>query len=697
METENKEEGQGTDQQDVKHLVIEIPQKEWEMIRVIAKKVGGDFGMEVKLGKPGGGSHFNNDSIEIILDPLCIIESSDRAKFLPGHEGAHRAISPSPLQIGLSKRETEELFSQIGFAYLHNIIEDPAVDDWLAGRFPGIEPIMKRLFDEDISEEENVVLTSEAIELTRLLGYFPKFVQYGAEIIRNWHRGEILEDLDPDVKRALDRTLEFAEESIDTIPDSQGNDHDETVDTARRRFEINTEYIWPEFKKLVEQDINTEAIRQMVNEALERLEEIEEKKDELDDAKKNGDSERQKELEREIEELERGLQSFKGLGVSITDEIKRKAQKARRDLEKEKDQDLDKSPLPLNLLSEESKKAIQEMFDNLSGHEKRRYRESAKRKLEDLEDELNRELQGKLVQDRPESHHERREREERERRSLQEEERLRQLARALEQQRRARMTDYDRAYEEVADIIDGLYIRLKRFLMPERHPRWRSGYPAGQRVDLGKAMQIEKDPKQLRSMWMKKTVPHKLDYRFLMLVDLSGSMLGGPLDETFKGVVVLVEVLEKLWIPNEVIGFSDRPKTFKGWDVKLDRESREGLNEMRDFAGGTTNTSEATRRAVSELERNSGRNDFLITLTDGAPNDPDGLKALLGGIEDERRIKLVGIGLGPETQYVKDYYRASLSLETLKPTEKEKREGAREFSEVFADLLEDIIMNPGNY
>lgn len=676
---------------------VEIPSQVVEALGVIAKKVGGDFGMDVKLGAPGHGSVFDKERIEITLDPVEILMSPDHAILVAGHEGSHRAISRAPKQLGLTRDEAEQLYSQLGFGFLQNLMEDPAVNDWLAGRHPGIEPVITRVYDEDLAEGEGFIYTPEVERLARMLGYWPRFAVYGAEILRKWHWGGFLEGIDPDVRRALRRTVEHAEKSISTIPDPEKTEEGEIIETARSRFEINTELIWPEFKKLVELDINTEAIRQMVNDALKRLNELDKKRAELEDAKKKGDKERQEELEKEIEGLEKGLGVFEGLPLPVIQEIQEKATRSRDKLKSDGYKGTGGSPLSMDQLSKEARQAIQDAFDGLPANKKRGYRNSARRSLEGLEDKLNEELGGKLVKFRPQSQKERREQEEREQRALAEEERLRQLARELEQQRRARMTYYDRAYEEVADIIDSLYIRLKRFLMPQRHPRWKPGYPAGQRVDMDKAMQVEKEPRLLRKLWKVKTIPHKLDYRFLLLVDLSGSMLGGAIDETYKGVVVLVEVLEKLDIPYEVIGFNETSRVFKKWDGKLDREAREGLDDMREFAGGTTDTLGATRHGVSELEQRLGRNNYLVTLTDGMPNDSQGLSGYIDELTENGKIRLLGVGLGPETKYVEDFYGASLSVENVIPTEGDRRRGARGFSEVFADLLEDMIVNPESY
>jgi hypothetical protein len=60
-------------------------------------------------------------------------------------------------------------------------------------------------------------------------------------------------------------------------------------------------------------------------------------------------------------------------------------------------------------------------------------------------------------------------------------------------------------------------------------------------------------------------------------------------------------------------------------------------------------------------------------------------------------VKLVGIGLGPNTEFVKDFYRAAFSLNKLRVTEEERRQGQKDFAEAFADLLEDMIRHPEKY
>ncbi|MFH8087063.1 MAG: VWA domain-containing protein [Candidatus Aenigmatarchaeota archaeon] len=759
---------------------IEISKEEWETLKIIAQRVGGDFGMEIKIGKPGQGSFFNPKDPSITLDPLNIKENPEQAKFIAAHEGAHRAITPDPKEIGLSEEQIKKYYSQIGFRSLQNYIEDPAVNNWMGERFPGLKEYIKKVYDEQLKEEGAVLFTPEVTRIAAQLGYWPKFAQYGSEIIRDWHQGRFSKKLNPAVEKALKRTIDDARKSIKTIPDpgKPARDREEILATARERFRINTEYIWPEVKKLVEMDLHTEELRQMMKDFRQKQKELEEKRKELKKARDQGDKQKVKKLQDEIEKLTEELDPFNNLPEKVKKELQEKIDKAIREIARElngeiedlkkqiesakqKQKELEKEikdleekvkratgkekeklekqiqekkaeklsqevkqkqaeeelkqiqetlekiesdqgmPYPEDKLSEETKRELENLFKNLPLKKQRELRERAEEQLEDFEDVINRGMEGKLNKDKPESHRERREREEREKKIKEEkrkaDEELKKLEKKLEEMRREKMTEYDKTYEEVADIINRLYIRLKKFFLPERHPKWKNGYPSGQRVDLLTAMQAEADPRYLGKIWERKTIPHKLDYRLSLLIDTSGSMTGEKIEETFKGLVVLIEVLEKLGIQYQVIAFSDSAKVFKDWYEKLDNRKRNYLSQIKEFENNGTATTEATEKAYQEFLKNLGKNNFLITFTDGQPNDPEPLKELLKEIEKEGRIKLVGVGLGPDTEFVKEFYKASFSIPQVKITAKEHHKGKKDFAEAFADLLEDMIKHPEKY
>ena len=342
---------------------IEISEKDWQVLKIISQRVGGDFRMEVKLGEPGGGSFFNPDDGSITFDPLQIIENPDQAKFIAGHEGSHRAITPHPKELGLSPKEIEELYSQIGFGYLQNAIEDPAVNDWMKKRFPGLKEYVEKTYNEQFKEENVVLSRPEVKKIAVQLGYWPRFVQYGSEVIRDWHQKRFSKELDPAVEKALQRTINYARESINTIPDPQklNLEKKEIISAGQKRFENNTKYIWPEVKKLVEMDLHTEEQRQMLKDFEQKQKELEQKRKEMEQAQKDGDKEKQEELQKEIEELEKELDSFKEL-----------PEDAKKELEEQID------------------KAVKEATEKLNKEieEKQRQQEEAKRRQEELEKEI---------------------------------------------------------------------------------------------------------------------------------------------------------------------------------------------------------------------------------------------------------------------------------------------------------------------
>lgn len=761
---------------------VEIPKEEWETLEIIAKRIGGDFRMEIRLGKPGGGSFFNPEDCSITFDPLHIKENPEQAKFVAGHEGAHRAITPSPKEMGLSAEKIRELYSQIGFGYLQNVIEDPVVNDWMRKRFPGLKEYTERVYDTQFKEENVVLSTPEVQRIATQLGYWPRFTQYGSEVIRDWYQKRFSKKLDPAVEKALNRTIEYARKSISIVPEPQkiGYERKEIISAAQKRFEINTNDIWPEVKKLVEMDLHTEERRQMMKEIRQKLKELEQKRKEMKQAQRERNQQKTDKLKKEIEGLEKELDPFNQLPEDVKEELQEQIDRAvreaieklneeikgkEREIEeaKKKQEELEKEiqdleervksasgkekeelerqiqekraekltqemketqaekelkdiqdaleqieageemPYPENELSEKTKQELDKLFKKLPHSKREKYHQKAKEKLEDFEDAINKEMGGKLNKDKPESHKERKEREriereiEEKRKKIEEE--RRELEKKLEKMRREKMTEYDKAYEEVVDIINSLYIKLKRFFLPERHPKWRKGYPTGQRVDLGKAMQAEADPRYFEKIWERKTIPHKYDYRFSILVDLSDSMRGEKIEETFKGVIVLAEVLEKLGIRYEIIGFSSQVRMFKEWQEKLSKEGRKKLEELKTWGRQNTHTDEATVLAIEHIEKNRGKVNFILTLTDGLPYPEDHavrLREILK-IAKEKNIKVVGVGLGPGTEFVKEYYTASLSLPTVKPTEEQKRQGQKDFAEAFADLLEDIIRHPEKY
>lgn len=334
----------------------DVLEKEWKTLEIIAQVVGGDFGMKIIKGKAGEGSFFDPEKATITLDPLHIESNPELAKFVAGHEGSHRAITPNPKELGLSSEKIKDLYSQIGFGFLQNVIEDPAVNDWLGVSFPGLRDYVRSHYDKEFAEDGVVLSTPETQRIASKLGYWPKFAQYGSELIRDWHQKRFSNNLDPEVEKSLKRTIQFARESINNIPKTRNKD--EIINSARQRFQNNTKYIWPEVKRLVEMDVDIEKYRQMLKDFNQNQKDIKQKTKEKEDARKNGNNQRAEELEKEIEELKRLFP------------IEQLSEEAKREIQKGIDKAIKDSSGRLNSAIEENQRKAKELKDKRGELEK---------------------------------------------------------------------------------------------------------------------------------------------------------------------------------------------------------------------------------------------------------------------------------------------------------------------------------------
>src|SRR3989344_9520801 len=366
-------------------------EEELRLLEIIAQRVGGDFNMKIKIGKPGGGSFFNPEECSITFDPIQVKDNPSFARFVAGHEGAHRAISPGPDKIGLSKTDTKELYSQVGFGYLQNVIEDPAVNDWMTGRFPGLSADEDTAYDEQFAQENAALITPEVQQIIQQLGYTPKFAQFGSEIIRDWHQGRFSKTLDTDVKAALDKTIEASRESRTTIPDPLSRDRSEIIATAQTRFKINTGKVWPEMKKLVEMDLHTEDLRQMMNDLNQKQKQLQEKQQEIKSAEKKNDEAHAHELRQEIEQLKGELRPLEQMDDAMQQSIWGKIQEAiehikesLRHQKKEQDDALKKKQSEIDELKKDLERSQQDM-KSAGAKERESLEEQIQKKKAELE------------------------------------------------------------------------------------------------------------------------------------------------------------------------------------------------------------------------------------------------------------------------------------------------------------------------
>jgi hypothetical protein len=751
-----------------------------ERLKTIIRTVSGKYDLEVttdmdpqtRLSMLAEGKDPDSEWFrEIRLDPITkkpkgeyvhippsIFEKTENiAKGSAAHEAGHVLISRYGDFI------PEDVIQQLGFHSIMASAEERPTDHVVRQRFHGAGEWVDEMrsgmvedFDADLGKRNN-------------LGYLPKLAQLCNLLVFSRHMKDIPSVYESDVLEVF-RKIETHVKDIEECLPHETASEEEVVKLNKKRYQITYTKLWPEIKKLLKQDQNTEELRQMIKEILQQQQGAGSEKGQ-GDAKENGPfddlpdelkkelgdlaKEVQKELEKgkagsgsaieNTEERDGSSDSEQAQGVGDSEDSNNTPEDAKDGGQKSGEDDPVKSgtasggdsteekkgetdevegfpddgegneiPIPMNKIGEKLKKALQEAFDKLPEEIKEKLKEKATKTLKDIEDEIVKKTEGELMMDKPETHKERetrlaQEKNEEQKRERQkqkedkEKEEVRKEMEAVEKKLavlRENSSVYEQAYQKMRVYDEELYQRLEDLFTPniKRSVRLRS---SGSRLNLPALFRWEAsrsagvaaiDNKIFETVHL----PQKMDYIISILVDLSGSMEGENIRETFKAVVLLAEVLNRLGVKNEIIGFQDRPFSFKEFGVSLNDEVRRKISGMIDEASGmnpggnnntsTTNLGSAVLSVSADLNHESAKQKFLIVLTDGQPSDPEVLETSMKDILKDNEIKTVALGLGPDTEMVVDYFPTSV------PNIR-----AQDLPNVLGSLLEDIIKNPENY
>ncbi len=640
--------------------------------------------MPVELNEPGAGWHWDFKENIIRIDPNDLLEKSiDYLRFVISHEGGHRRISRTDF-IPL------EEWKQPGFSFMMNAIEDPRDNNFVAESYPKFREQMELAYNQDLD------LESKAREKAdKELGYQPRFIQAGFEYIKQWFREasgeefEISEDLPEDVKEVVQATLEFAQDSWLRYPSrTEANESEELIRRyAQVSYEINRDKIWPEFKKLIEADMEDQKMQEFLQDMQKDKGENEGDKKELQD---NLSPDEQKELEDAIN-------------------------KALEDAEDNKDQEGEGRAIDLSTLSEEIKEKIKEHIDSLPKDKKQELEDQAQATIKDFENSLNEELQGKLS-DNPEKKADREKNGEAEIDSSDQDkkedfdsykddeqiinqEELKKYRDRIAKELNTDSNVYEKVRREVLPLIDKLETDLREIFVARRAGRWESGFKTGKRIDIKK--RIQEKAKSVSVMesraWQKRELPKEKDYAISLLVDLSGSMEGKKIEETFKAVIVLSEALNRLSVKLEVLGFNDRIYEYQDFNQPMSKQIRENMGGMLAEVYDRSDTGKArynddgwaVEQASERLSRQKVDQKFLIVLSDGLPEESNmhprsqyELGKIIKKTLRETDIKLIGLGVGPSTGHVDKYYPNSIANVSV-----------QEMTEKLSGLIKEIIIN----
>ena len=237
---------------------------------------------------------------------------------------------------------------------------------------------------------------------------------------------------------------------------------------------------------------------------------------------------------------------------------------------------------------------------------------------------------------------------------------------------------YERIRARVAPQVQGLLDEIAALLPPPPRLRLVSGHRSGVRADLRRVMQMEADPRRSDQLWMRrerKEDERLRDCAFGVLVDLSGSMRGEKALAAESGVVLLVETLEALGIKHAVYGFQDELIVLREWHEDLDDAVRERLAslslEIEGLRRGGHNRPKwnddgpCLEQAWGALRAQEAARKVLVVISDGEPagrrSDGSHLRRAAKRIEAAGDVHLVGVGFGPDTNHVKNYYSNSVA------------------------------------
>lgn len=641
--------------------------------------LGQDFSVVVELNPPGEGWHYDATQKIVKVDPSDLVaKTEDFLRFVMGHEGTHGRLTKLDVI-------PKDIWQQLGYPFMTQAIEDPRVNNFLADEYPYFQKFLHYV-EHAAAELEWKMMEKAGDEL----GHLPRFMLAGFEYIRRWYADrvgwerEVSEALPDDVKDVIGKTLDAAERSWYHYPlKDECNRSDERARAyAVKSFEINRDEIWPEFKKLVEADLQNQEIEELLKmlrgaqgqeaglppdleqelspeelgELAEALANSEAKASQQEGGAKSPSAISLDDLSPEL--LEKLKQFLSKLPQDVQDAIKEQAEKELAKFEREMSEALQKmlaSSVEAGTGEETDEGAEAEAESGDGTADKGNARRSAKNRSSSKQD----------IIDDPQHENWKR---------------------------------YRHVREGLRKEINDLEDRLKTILKHRRHRRWSSRFESGRSIDIGaRISEVANDVSPVESRaWRRRERPSERDYAISLVVDLTGSMHDERIKETFKALVIVAETLTRLNIKIEILGFNSKLHVFKEFKEKLDNKVRTKMGGMEDEVHTTrsayTDDGWALAQAAGRLGAQRSKHQFVILLTDGRSNpspqhsQPEyELDNVVAQLRKLAKQVLIGIGIGRDTEVAKNYPNSIADIRL------------RDLPRKLSQLLEAIIRDEGSF
>ncbi|MBI5630542.1 MAG: AAA family ATPase [Elusimicrobia bacterium] len=242
---------------------------------------------------------------------------------------------------------------------------------------------------------------------------------------------------------------------------------------------------------------------------------------------------------------------------------------------------------------------------------------------------------------------------------------------------------YEQSLSRIFHLIDGFVGRIDNLFAKNSKPGWEGFFSKSPgRVNIRRFMAGRARGWRNKGdfkFWERRRLPTKRDYKARILIDLSGSMGGSKLERTLDLVAWMMESYERLGIDYSIMGFADDVYLFKDFAGSpeqvqpLSSDEKESIfAKVRAAGKGGTNDVGGVLAALqgdeekgfSSLEDQDVEFRSLVVVTDGEGNgkNSDQMGAALAQAA-EKRVSVIGIGIGEGMSYVKERYPGAHVLE----------------------------------
>ncbi|MBV9735048.1 MAG: VWA domain-containing protein [Acidisphaera sp.] len=232
--------------------------------------------------------------------------------------------------------------------------------------------------------------------------------------------------------------------------------------------------------------------------------------------------------------------------------------------------------------------------------------------------------------------------------------------------------DHGEASDERQTDQDALVHVLRRAL-PPRPRLFAGGHRAGPRLDLAGVMRAAAVGRDMDRIWLRR-VTERPYLAVLLLVDLSGSMRGKKIEAAIAATRAITAAVAKIrGVSCAVVGFQDITIPVIDFNQRAGAAVLSWVDAMREEVRGTrergnnhpahNDDGPCLLEAASILAAVPGRDRLLIVISDGQPegcrSNADDLRRAVATVRAMSNMTLVGIGIGPGTEHVTQYYPVS--------------------------------------